>query len=131
MPKQHPARPHPMQSGRRVAKFGRKFLVLLSIQLALTCFAFQVRADDDDPPIRVARLAYEQGSISLQPAGTSDWVAAGLNRPVTTGDKIWSDNDGRVELQLDGSLLQRLVTCCDPPVISIKQRNQIWQPTCE
>ena len=36
------------------AKFGRKFLVLLSIQLALTCFAFQVRADDDDPPIRVA-----------------------------------------------------------------------------
>ena len=88
------------------AKFGRKFLVLLSIQLALTCFAFQVRADDDDPPIRVARLAYEQGSISLQPAGTSDWVAAGLNRPVTTGDKTWSDNDGRVELQLDGSLLR-------------------------
>jgi len=86
-----------MQSGRRVAKFGRKFLVLLSIQLALTCFAFQVRADDD---------------------------------PVTTGDKIWSDNDGRVELQLDGSLLQRLVTFC-APVISIKQRNQIWQPTCE
>jgi hypothetical protein len=120
-----------MQSGRRVAKFGRKFLVLLSIQLALTCFAFQARADDDDPPIRVARLAYEQGSISLQPAGTSDRVAAGLNRPVTTGDKIWSDNDGRVELQLDGSLLQRLVTFCEPPVISIKQRNQIWQPTCE
>jgi hypothetical protein len=88
------------------AKFGRKFLVLLSIQLALTCFAFQVRADDDDPPIRVARLAYAQGSISLQPAGTSDWVAAGLNRPMTTGDKIWSDNDGRVELQLDGSLLR-------------------------
>jgi hypothetical protein len=116
-----------MQSGRRVAKFGRKFLVLLSIQLALTCFAFQVRADDDEPPIRVAR----QGFISLQPAGTSDWVAAGLNRPVTTGDKTWSDNDGRLELQLDGSLLQRLATFCEPPVISIKQRNQIWQPTCE
>jgi hypothetical protein len=58
-------------------------------------------------------------------------AAAGLNRPVTTGDKIWSDNDGRVELQLDGSLLQRLATFCEPPVISIKQRNQIWQPTCE
>jgi len=54
----------------------------------------------------VARLAYEQGSISLQPAGTSDCVAAELNRPVTTGDKIWSDNDGRVELQLGGSLLR-------------------------
>jgi DNA segregation ATPase FtsK/SpoIIIE-like protein len=67
---------------------------------------FQVRADNDDPPTRVARLAYAQGSVSFEPAGTSDWVAAGLNRPMTTGDKIWSDSDGRVELQLDGSLLR-------------------------
>jgi hypothetical protein len=88
------------------SRFGRKFLVFLSIQLGLACFAIQLRADDDDPPTRVARLAYAQGSISFQPAGTSDWVAAGLNRPMTTGDKIWSDNDGRVELQLDGSLLR-------------------------
>ena len=47
----------------------------------------------------VARLAYAQGSVSFQPAGTDDWVIAGLNRPVTTGDKLWSDNDGRTELQ--------------------------------
>jgi hypothetical protein len=63
-------------------------------------------ADDDDPPSRVARLAYAQGSVSFQPAGTDDWVTATLNRPVTTGDKIWSDRDGRVELQLDESLLR-------------------------
>ena len=62
-------------------------------------------ANDDDPPSRVARLAYAQGSVSFQPAGTDDWVTAGLNRPVTTGDKLWSDNDGRTELQLDGSLV--------------------------
>src|SRR5215469_9875359 len=88
------------------AKFGPKFFSIVLIQFALVCFSSQVRADDDDPPTRVARLAYTQGSVSFQPAGTNDWVAAGLNRPMTTGDKLWSDNDSRVELQLDGSLLR-------------------------
>src|SRR5208283_626550 len=63
-------------------------------------------ADEDDPPSRVARLAYAEGSVSFQPGGTEDWVAAPVNRPLTTGDKLWSDRDSRVELQLDGSLLR-------------------------
>ncbi|HMD75270.1 MAG TPA: DUF6600 domain-containing protein [Steroidobacteraceae bacterium] len=42
----------------------------------------------------------------MQPAGTDDWIAAPINRPLTTGDKLWSDSDGRVEVQLDGSLLR-------------------------
>ena len=88
------------------AKLGRKLFSVLLIQFAVLCFAFRVKADDDDPPTRVARLAYTQGSVSFQPAGTDDWVAAGINRPMTTGDKVWSDRDGRVELQLDGSLIR-------------------------
>ncbi|HSY33458.1 MAG TPA: DUF6600 domain-containing protein [Verrucomicrobiae bacterium] len=63
-------------------------------------------ADDDDPPSVVARLAYSQGAVSFQPAGTEDWVDAGINRPITTGDKLWSDQDGRVELQLDASTIR-------------------------
>src|SRR5271166_1822374 len=63
-------------------------------------------ADADDPPSRVARLAYVEGAFSVQPAGTDDWIAAPINRPLTTGDTLWSDSDGRVELQLDGSLLR-------------------------
>jgi hypothetical protein len=87
-------------------RFNQKLFSVLLVPFAIVCFAFQVRADNDDPPTRVARLAYTQGSVSFQPAGTDDWVAAGVNRPMTTGDKIWSDNDGRVELQLDGSLIR-------------------------
>src|SRR5258708_4899108 len=63
-------------------------------------------ADTDDPPSRVARLGYLEGSVSFQPGGTDDWVAAPLNRPMTTGDKIWSDRGSRAELQLDGSALR-------------------------
>jgi hypothetical protein len=83
-----------------------KLLALLCSATLLSSFAPRALADDDDPPSRVARLAYTQGSVSFQPAGTDDWVTAGLNRPVTTGDRVWSDNDGRLELQLDGSLLR-------------------------
>jgi len=52
-----------------------------------------------DPPIRVARLSYVEGSVSFQPGGQGDWGEAARNRPVTVGDKIWSDQDSRAELQ--------------------------------
>jgi FecR protein len=88
----------------------RKLVVgLLTFLCAATLVAGlapRAKADDDDPPSRVARLAYAQGSVSFQPAGTEDWVTARLNRPITTGDKLWSDNDSRTELQLDGSLIR-------------------------
>src|SRR5208282_6675776 len=63
-------------------------------------------ADETDPPTRVARMAYAQGAVSLQPAGTPDWVAITLNRPLTIGDALWSDQDSRAELQLDGSTVR-------------------------
>src|SRR5215468_10232700 len=74
--------------------------------LVLACFVLPAAADNDDPPTRVARLAYARGSVSFQPSGTDDWVTPAINRPITTGDRIWSDNDGRAELQLDASLLR-------------------------
>jgi len=64
--------------------------LVLSMLIALACFSSSARADDDDPPTRVARLSYTQGSVSFQPAGTEDWVTAGLNRPISTADKMQS-----------------------------------------
>src|SRR5215467_3179038 len=52
-----------------------------------------------DPPSRVARISDIEGSVSFQPGGQGDWGAATRNRPVTIGDKIWSDQNSRAELQ--------------------------------
>jgi FecR protein len=82
--------------------FGRLALVL-PFALGICSGAW---ADENDPPSRVARLAFEEGAVSLQPGGVEDWVAAPVNRPLTTGDKLWSDRDSRAELQLDGSVLR-------------------------
>jgi hypothetical protein len=56
-------------------------------------------SDANDPPTRVARISYQDGSVSLQPGGAGDWGAAALNRPMTVGDKMWTDKDSRAELQ--------------------------------
>src|SRR5580693_1211144 len=55
--------------------------------------------DANDPPTRVARVSYIDGSVSLQPGGVGDWGSAARNRPMTVGDKIWTDKDSRAELQ--------------------------------
>src|SRR4051794_17388229 len=55
---------------------------------------------DPDPPDRAARLSYLQGDVSLQPAGEEEWTNAILNRPLTTGDKLWTDQGGRVEIEV-------------------------------
>ncbi|HKN77056.1 MAG TPA: DUF6600 domain-containing protein [Candidatus Acidoferrum sp.] len=57
------------------------------------------QTDANDPPTRVARISYLDGSVSLQPGGTGDWGSAARNRPMTVGDKIWTDKDSRAELQ--------------------------------
>ncbi len=89
-------------------KHGRKVASVVGVAMALALFLpkLVLADDDDDPPSVVARLAYSQGAVSFQPAGTEDWVDAGINRPITTGDKLWSDQDGRVELQLDASTIR-------------------------
>ena len=59
-----------------------------------------------DLPSRIARLGYTQGVVSLSPAGQSDWVQAGINRPLTNGDRLWSDTDGRAEIQLGSAMVR-------------------------
>ncbi|HEV2399868.1 MAG TPA: DUF6600 domain-containing protein [Candidatus Sulfotelmatobacter sp.] len=83
-------------------------LTALLVGVALIASAFPQFAkaqDQDDPPGRVARLGYMEGSVSFQPAGENDWVQAVPNRPMTTGDKLWADRDSRAEIQLGSSTI--------------------------
>jgi len=59
-----------------------------------------------DPPSRVARLGYMSGAVSFSPAGENDWVRASLNRPLTTGDRLWADPGARAEIQVGGAMIR-------------------------
>ncbi len=53
-----------------------------------------------DPPSRVARLGYINGEVTVAPAGSDEWAEAALNRPLTSGDRLWVEDKGRAELQI-------------------------------
>jgi hypothetical protein len=81
-------------------------LTIVVLPLRATAQDNDQPGQQDDPPARVARLGYLEGSVSLQPAGETDWVQAVPNRPMTTGDKLWADKDSRAELQLGSAVIR-------------------------
>ena len=71
-----------------------------------------------DPPSRVARVSVLQGNVSLQPAGVEDFSPAGLNYPLTTGDRLYNDNGAVTELEA-GQLAIRLGSTTDLSVTAM------------
>ncbi|MFO7305898.1 MAG: hypothetical protein C0P74_010295 [Gammaproteobacteria bacterium] len=53
-----------------------------------------------DPPGRVARLSHTDGEVIIAPAGTEEWAESILNRPLTSGDRLWTESGARAELQI-------------------------------
>src|SRR5256885_1651118 len=87
-------------------KHALNLVAVLIIALAFAFVPQRAAADDDDPPTRVARLSHTDGSVSFEPAGTDDWVSSVVNRPITTGDKLWADQNSRAELQLGSATIR-------------------------
>ncbi len=67
--------------------------------LCVVLVAGPLLGQNTDPPGRVARLSYMDGSVSFEPAGENNWSQASLNYPLTTGDRLWTDKSARAELE--------------------------------
>src|SRR5215469_12722801 len=90
-----------VSTGERMLGMTRSMGARRMWSLLVLCTALGVaQADDPDPPGRAAQLSDAEGAVSLQPAGVQEWTAATLNRPLTTGDRLWSDQSSRAELNL-------------------------------
>jgi hypothetical protein len=88
----------------KMRSIATKWLTAVAALLALFFLATPPQAianDDDDPPTRAARLSYMGGAVSFAPAGSDDWMEAVVNRPMTVGDKVWTDQGARAELRVD------------------------------
>ena len=76
---------------------------------ALLVFAVALSAhaqSADDPPGRVARLSEADGQVWLYSPETNEWVTVARNRPLTTGDRIATDNGARAEITLGTTTLR-------------------------
>jgi hypothetical protein len=95
---------------------------LLVSASALALVASSAWADDDDPPGRAARLSYISGTVSFQPGSVEDWVPATLNRPMTTGDRLWTEAGARAEMHL-GSAAVRMNGRTNLTVLNLDDRT--------
>ena len=109
----HRWRVHEYDAKKEEKSMNSKVIRALSSTAVLIAIAFSTMflpavasAADDDPPGRVARIRYLEGSVSFQPAGESDWVSAVTNRPMTTGDQLWADAGSRAEVQIGSAMIR-------------------------
>jgi len=59
-----------------------------------------VAQTEGNPPGRAARLSVIEGQVSFQPSGENDWSQATLNYTMTTGDRIYTYDGSRAELEV-------------------------------
>ncbi|HLY41157.1 MAG TPA: DUF6600 domain-containing protein [Terracidiphilus sp.] len=59
-----------------------------------------------DPPDEAGRVSAVSGTVSIQPSGSDDWGQVYANVPIGPGDRIFTDQDGRVEIQVGQSYLR-------------------------
>ena len=85
---------------RGLIDFFRRLFPAAAAMAVLACLSVPSPAQDDDPPPQAGRLSIVNGTVSIQPAGTQDWGQAYLNYPLGPGDRIFTDSDGRAEIQV-------------------------------
>ncbi|MDP3761628.1 MAG: chromosome partitioning protein ParA [Ramlibacter sp.] len=87
------------------ARLFQIFLVRLLPLLVLGLLGVRALAQSD-PPARVARLNHLEGAAVFSPAGDNEWTDALLNRPLTRGDRVWTDKASRAEVQVGSSAVR-------------------------
>ena len=61
-----------------------------------------------DGPVRMARIARMEGSVSWRPGDDVDWSDAGWNLPLREGAEIWVNPGAKAEVQFDDGSYLRL-----------------------
>ncbi|HJV59573.1 MAG TPA: DUF6600 domain-containing protein, partial [Albitalea sp.] len=85
------------------------------------CSAFGANAWAD-PPGRVGRLGDMNGQVWLYTPDAGEWISAVRNRPLTSGDRIATDADGRAEVRI-GSATVRLDGGTELEVVQIDDEH--------
>jgi hypothetical protein len=92
----------------------KRLVGLLVLALApLTAFA---------EDLGMGRISFIQGQVQIQPAGTKEWQVASVNVPVQAGDRFWTPEDARLELQFQNGTILRLDYKSTLDVLSLDEK---------
>ena len=100
-------------------------LLMLALWMLCSILAATVahaQGQPDDPPGRVARLSDVDGQVWLFNGESNEWVGIERNRPLTSGDRIATDNGARAEITL-GSTTLRLDAATELDIVDLDDRS--------
>jgi hypothetical protein len=87
--------------------FGRTTLKLLAGFIGASLVTVAATAQTPgEPPGRVGRLAFVDGTVSFHDDEQSGWTKAVVNTPLTTGDAIWTEPNARSEVSIAGTRIR-------------------------
>lgn len=81
-------------------------ILILRLSAAVLLGIVSISAIAGDPPGRIGRINYTEGTASFAPAGDDEFTDANLNRPLAVGDKLWTDKGVRAELQMGSAAVR-------------------------
>lgn len=112
-----------MQVSRR-----KTSLILCAALLTFFSITITARADDDDEDdydvkARVVRISLIGGEVNLKRNGNQDWEPLRLNYPLVEGDTVATDNDGRLEIQIDARNFVRLAANSTLRIVTLRDEG--------
>lgn len=96
--------------------------VVAAALIAIPNLASAQDSDSDDPPPEAGRISFITGNVSIQPVSSDQWGQAYPNLPVGPGDRIFTDNDSRAEIQI-GRTYVRIGPNSDVTLVDDSQFN--------
>ncbi len=87
-------------------KTGRVGLALLA--LAALVSLLWTPAAKADSNARIVRLSYVDGNVQVDRGAGMGFERAFLNQPIIQGSRVWTKDDGRAEIEFEGSSTLRL-----------------------
>jgi hypothetical protein len=87
-------------------RFAAAMLILLGT--GATAFGATATAASaaGDPPARVGRLSFMEGTVSFHGADQDQWSPATLNFPVTSGSSFWTEPNSKAEIEIGAAELR-------------------------
>lgn len=87
-------------------QFFRRGAVTIAAGLVGAAAIWSSAMAQGEPPGRVGRLAFTNGTVSFHDDEQSGWTPAVINTPLTTGDGLWTEPNARSEISVAGTRIR-------------------------
>jgi hypothetical protein len=108
---------------------GKHALRILGVLLlgTLASAPFRAQSREDEVQQTVARISFLSGSVSYARGDDPDnWQPADFNVPMTIGDRLYTDERSRAELQVHGGFYIRIGSQADLAALNLTDDTKQW-----